>query len=133
MSVTAEYKYKKVMVVDDAEIDIYIAGRTITQSRFAEEMIGMESAREALSYLATHQNAPDKLPELIFLDINMPVMNGFAFLEEYAQLPQTIHGHCKIYMLTTSAHPDDQDKAVSNVFVKGLLTKPMTVELLGTL
>jgi CheY-like chemotaxis protein len=132
-----KYRYKKILVIDDTEIDRYIARRNITKYQFAEEVILYESAAKALEYLASLQNTPEELPQLIFLDILMPEMNGFEFLEAYSNLPDIIRKNCIIMMLSTSLstslNADDHAKAKSNKYVAKFVNKPLDKEALAQL
>jgi CheY-like chemotaxis protein len=120
-----EPKSRKVMVVDDNQIDLYIAEMVMITTKFADEVICMGSAREALDYLKPLHDRPEELPYLIFLDINMPEMTGFDFLNEYKNLPENIRKKCIIMMLTTSLDENDRKLAEENVFVKRFLNKPL--------
>jgi CheY-like chemotaxis protein len=120
-----EYKYKKVMVVDDNEPDLYIAEVLMDMTGFAEKVVCVSSAKGALAYLKPLYENPDELPHFIFLDINMPEMNGFDFLKEYQHLPENIRKNCIIMMLTTSLDEHDRVKAESNQFVRKFLNKPL--------
>src|SRR5579872_1391183 len=128
-----EYKYKKVMIIDDNEIDLYIAEMVMATTKFAEKVICINSAKEALTYLKPLYERPDELPELIFLDINMPEMNGFEFLNEYRHLPENIRKKCIIMMLTTSLDEDDRLQAERNQFVQKFLNKPLDKDKLAQL
>jgi len=120
-----EPKSRKVMVVDDNQIDLYIAEMVMKTTKFADEVICMGSARQALDYLKPLHDRPEELPYLIFLDINMPEMTGFDFLNEYKNLPENIRKKCIIMMLTTSLDENDRKLAEENVFVQRFLNKPL--------
>jgi CheY-like chemotaxis protein len=119
------FKHKKVMVVDDNEIDLYIAEKLMETSGFAEKVICVHSAKEALAYLDSQKASPEELPHFIFLDINMPEMSGFGFLHEYKKLAENIRKKCIIMMLTTSLDEDDRVLAENNEFVQKFLNKPL--------
>ena len=120
--------FKKILVIDDNPTDRYIAKRMAEKYHFAEEIILQESALEALNYIKKLENTPELLPQFIFLDINMPGMNGYEFLEEYAKLSETIRTNCIILMITTSIHPDDFKRAENNPSVFRFLNKPLDRE-----
>lgn len=120
-----EYKYKKAMVIDDNEIDLYVAEVVMKNTGFAAEVICVDSAKAALAYLKPLHANPEAIPDLIFLDINMPEMSGFDFLEEYQHLPDNIRRKCIIMMLTTSLDQADHVRAQGNEFVHRFLNKPL--------
>src|ERR1043165_663450 len=99
-------KFKKVLLIDDTYVDRYIAERNLIKYGIADEVISKDSARSALNYLASLEGAPEMLPNLIFLDIRMPEIDGFGFLDEYEKFPDSIRKNCIVMMLSTSLNPD---------------------------
>jgi len=126
MTNSEQYKYKKVMVIDDNEIDRYVAELVMEKNLFAQKVVCIESGRDALDYLFALEGNPEEVPQLIFLDINMPEMNGFEFLIEYEKLSESIKNNCIIMMLTTSLHEEDRIKAKENKYVFKFLNKPLS-------
>jgi CheY-like chemotaxis protein len=90
-----------------------------------EQIAIAHSGIEALTYLKTENNIP---PDLIFLDINMPRMNGWEFLAEYRKLHEKQKARVVVIFLTTSANPDDMRKAKEIEVVSGFETKPLSRE-----
>jgi CheY-like chemotaxis protein len=125
---TQEYKYDKVMVVDDSDTDLYVAEHYLKKYFVAAHVISAESATAGLEYLSQYANSSDQLPSIIFLDIRMPVMDGFDFLNEYEKLPVTVHKHCTVIMLSSSADPRDHQRIKENPFVKKFINKPLNKE-----
>ncbi|MBL0341563.1 MAG: response regulator [Bacteroidetes bacterium] len=119
------------MLVDDNPLDNLINSQLIETAGFALKINKHESAKETLDFL---KNAtPEELPEVIFLDIIMPVMDGFQFLEEFEKLGETITKKCKIILLSTSDSFKDLNRANKNRLVKKFLNKPLTVEMLSAI
>lgn len=126
--------FKKVMIIDDSLIDRHIIRKTLEKLGFAKEIIEKESAQEALMYLKKFAYTPKGLPDIIFLDIRMPVLDGFDFLELYKCLPDSVKYKCRVYMLTGSKDVSDLIMAGSNRNVHGFLKKPLlNEELLKTI
>ena len=119
-------RYKKVLVVDDTAVDRLIAKKIIEKSGFAASVVGVEGGQAALDHLIANQ---DDLPELIFLDINMPLMSGFDFLDEYHKLPEALKKR-SVVILSSSLNDIDKSKASSNPYVINFLSKPLNSEML---
>jgi CheY-like chemotaxis protein len=89
----------------------------------------VNNGQEALDYLQSKQDTQERLPELIFVDINMPVINGWDFLEKFRANHKSVLKEVVMVMLTTSMNPDDREKA-KRLHVSNYLPKPLTVEVL---
>jgi CheY-like chemotaxis protein len=113
------------MLVDDNEIDNIINEKIIESNDFAETILVFQTGRDGLDYLIAHKDKVDALPEIIFLDINMPIMDGFQFLDEFEKLDANVLNKCKIIMLSSSISPKDIDRAASSKHVKKYLNKPL--------
>ena len=119
-------RYKNALLIDDNEIDNFINERMITSSGFAEKVIVKNSADYALQYLKDHQDNADLLPEVIFLDLNMPVKDGFVFLSDFESLSEVAKSKCKIVVLSSSISPEDINKASTNPYVLKYVNKPLS-------
>ena len=118
-------KIKRLVLIDDADIDQRLYRRMIERSGLVEEITSFYYADEALEYLRS--NRSDKI-DLIFLDINMPRMNGFEFLEAANAELGDAFAHVVIVMLTTSLNPADRDRAESFEVVRDFVNKPLTID-----
>ena len=118
-------KLKQVVLIDDSVADNFLHRMVIEDTGLVEEIVEFQYAEKALEYLRDREPPP---VDLIFLDINMPRMNGFEFLEEYAKLPEERQARMVVTMLTTSLNPEDEERARRCGTVKGYLTKPLMEE-----
>ena len=115
-----------VMLVDDNETDNFISKRIIEITKFARRVEVKNSGKSALDYLKEHQTSPDDLPNIIFLDINMPIVDGFVFLYEFEKFSEVVRNKCKVIILSSSDNKRDIDKIVNNNHVIKFITKPLT-------
>ena len=115
-----------VMLVDDNDTDNFISKRIIEITKFASEVEVKNSGKKALDYLKENENNVDRLPDLIFLDINMPIVDGFVFLYEFEKFNDLIKNKCKVIILSSSDNKRDIDKIVNNDHVIRFITKPLT-------
>ncbi|MGF1534138.1 MAG: response regulator [Bernardetiaceae bacterium] len=122
-----------VMLVDDNETDNFISKRIIELTKFAAAVEVCDSGKRALKYLEAHAQQPEKLPTLILLDINMPVVDGFIFMYEFDMLPETIKRKCKVAVLSSSDNQRDIDRMIGNEYVIEFIKKPLTQPILETL
>lgn len=123
-------RFETVMIIDDNIIDLYISSRMITKNNFGKNVLQYTAAEEALKYLQDHQNNIPELPKVIFVDIYMPVMSGFEFLEAYDKLSPTLKNHCKAYIISSTIDDDDIVKARTDTNVVSFQVKPITKEFL---
>jgi CheY-like chemotaxis protein len=114
------------MLIDDNDTDNFISKRIIELTGFARRVEVKKSGSSALEYLQQYENQPEDLPRLIFLDINMPIVDGFMFLYEFERFSPAIHKQCKVAILSSSDNQRDIDKLINNDHVIKYITKPLT-------
>jgi CheY-like chemotaxis protein len=114
------------MLVDDNRDDNFFHERVIRKCNAAEVVVVKQTGKSALEYLRSKGGA-NLHPNLIFLDVNMPAMNGWDFLKEYARL-EAFQRSAIVVILTTSENPDDRAKAIG--MNADFITKPLTLEAL---
>ena len=115
-----------VMLVDDNDTDNFISKRIIEITKFAKRVEVKSSGKSALDYLKENQNNVENLPNIIFLDINMPIVDGFVFLYEFEKFNEIVRNKCKVIILSSSDNKRDIDKIVNNNHVIKFITKPLT-------
>jgi CheY-like chemotaxis protein len=118
-----------ILLVDDDEINNFISIKLIKKALVNTEIMACLHGKFAIDQLLEIQSAdPDRLPDYILLDINMPIMNGWEFLDEYKRLNIDPLGKCKIYIISSSVFSNDINKARSYPLVKDFVSKPLNVE-----
>ncbi|MFZ1806698.1 MAG: response regulator [Cyclobacteriaceae bacterium] len=125
----ASKKYRTVMLIDDNEIDNLINQKMIEAAAIAENIYTHTGAKSAIEFLRNMEKlevASEVLPDVIFLDIDMPLMDGFQFLDEFEKLTSNTKKSCKIVMLTSSINPQDFDRSKKYSNVKLYLNKPLS-------
>ncbi len=115
-----------VMLVDDNDTDNFISKRIIEITKFARHVEVKSSGKDALDYIKDNQGVPENLPNIIFLDINMPIVDGFVFLYEFEKFSELVKNKCKVIILSSSDNKRDIDKIVNNNHVIKFVTKPLT-------
>ncbi len=122
---------KKIFLIDDDPTTNYLH-HTLISTTSKEYIINeFELAYEFLEFLAENIDHPENLPDYILLDINMPQMNGWEFLDEYKKTIYPFMRSCKIVMVTSSNNSIDLERVRLYPFVKGYYVKPLTIKMLN--
>ena len=120
-----------ILLIDDDEPTNFLNKLTLEQAGCTQQIRIAQSGQEALDYLQDENATPR--PDLIFLDINMPAMDGWEFLERYRSLPPARKADIVLIMLTTSLNPDDEKRTRAIPEVAGFENKPLSQEQLNHL
>jgi two-component system chemotaxis response regulator CheY len=120
-------KLEHIMLVDDDEIHSNLCYELIMKSEITKEVSIFNDAEDALQFLKKHADAPKMLPDMIFLDINMPFMDGWEFLDEYQQLRPKLKKNIVLILLTSSVYKNDIEKAKKYEAVAEYIKTPITI------
>lgn len=126
MSIEQPTKFDIVMIIDDTEIDIFINSHMIAKNNFGRNIIECPSGYEALRFLEDNQHNISQLPNIIFIDIYMPMMSGFEFMAEYDKLAPELKNHCKVYVISSTYNERDISRILLDANVVGFQEKPIT-------
>jgi CheY-like chemotaxis protein len=121
---------KHILLIDDNTIDNYINKLIVMESKIADSITVMDSGVDALEFLNNLIGNNEPFPELIFLDIQKPEMDGFEFLDEFDKFPEDKKERCTINLLSSSKDPSDIRRAEEYTCVKNFFSKPMKAEML---
>ncbi|WP_129714925.1 response regulator [Pedobacter sp. SYP-B3415] len=116
---------KRVMLIDDNDIDLKINSKIITLSGLFQHITMCRSGEEAITYLQRNIDMPGALPDFILLDIQMPEMDGFEFLEYYKKLDEKFINKCVLAILSSTLDYGDIKRAEANPYVSRLIKKPL--------
>jgi len=124
-----ETKAPIIALVDDDKIFQLTASKTIKAANLTDKILQFENGEEALDFLKHHAGDSENLPDYIFLDINMPYVDGWMFLEDYAGLKINLSKTISIFMVSSSIDPRDMDRARKNSDIREYVIKPVTREM----
>jgi len=125
---------ERILCIDDDPITLMLCKKVISKANFGKEIIVAQNGQEALDLLIKIKNSKeDAFPELVFLDLNMPVMNGWDFLNEISKNSVEEFKNTKVIILSSTIDPADYEKSKEYKLITHFLSKPITVELLEKL
>jgi CheY-like chemotaxis protein len=116
-----------VAVIDDDSVYQFTASRTLQATQLTNKVLQFHNGSEALLFLRNGANGAQPLPDIIFLDINMPITDGWAFLEEFHELKSRLSKEIKIYMVSSSIDPRDRSRAHAYPEVTDYMEKPISM------
>lgn len=115
-------------IIEDDEIHCFIITSLMAAQQFAEQTITFSHGQQALDYLSAHGHVPDQLPDVIILDITMPVMDAWEFLDHFKEIKGSLSKKIPVFVLTTSIFESDEHKATAYPEVAGFIVKPLKGE-----
>lgn len=115
-----------IFIVDDDPIHQQITEIMLDRLNITNAVSKYSDAQEVLDYLRSFKHDPSQLPDIILLDLNMPVMDGWEFLDAFKIFKDALSKPIRVYVLTSSIDEKDQERVSSYSFVNGYLTKPLT-------
>ncbi len=123
---------ESIFCVDDDPIAIMLAKKVISKSNFSKVISTAQNGEEALSFFESLSNNDNiSTPKLIFLDLNMPVMDGWEFLDHFKTEQYSLYNNTPIVVLSSTIDPKDINKAKEYPMIIEFLSKPITVEMLN--
>jgi CheY-like chemotaxis protein len=114
-----------ICIVDDDEIYKFTMRKTIEMNKLARKVLIFSDGEEALDFITDNLGNNQDLPDVIFLDINMPIMDGFQFMQEYIKIKPRVGKKITIYMVSSSVDADDIEKANEISDIAGYFIKPI--------
>lgn len=119
-------RFKTALLIEDDDIATFVCKIALDKVAFAENIVSFKNGQEALTYLTSLKD--EEMPEVIFLDLNMPVMNGWEFLAEFETIKPRKGFMPLIYMMTMSVDPADTERLLEHPHLKGFIPKPLKAE-----
>ena len=114
-----------IAVVDDDDIYRYTIQKTIRSLYISEKNLIFTDGEQALEFLIQHSNSADELPDVLLLDVNMPIMDGFEFMKEYEKIASNLVKKITIFMISSSVNTEDINRAKSFPGIRDYIVKPI--------
>jgi CheY-like chemotaxis protein len=119
----------RVCIIDDDDIYQFTTQRSLSKNPDVTEVLAFSYSVDAINFLKESKNEPEKLPDIILLDINMPEMDGWDFLNELRLFRDEVSHHFDIYLITSSINPSDINRAKQFGEIKSYIVKPVGSEI----
>jgi CheY-like chemotaxis protein len=136
MESSRDFRYDTVLIIDDSQIDVLVNRRLVELTRFARQVVLASTGEEGLRYLREDCHTQADVPSWIFLDMHLPGISGFEFVEAFRDFPEAIRSKTRIVLLSVFHQPAQMKAMLQYDFVHGTLEKPLTqkalLELAGT-
>lgn len=129
----AGFRFNSVLLIDDSEIDVLVNRRLIELTQFARHVTVTDTAEEALHYLREECSDAAHAPDWIFLDMHLPGMSGFDFIDEFVRLPAEKFVNTRIIILSVFQKPEHLQKIEGLRCIAGQIDKPLTQQALRDL
>ena len=115
-------------IIDDDTIYHFILTSIINKNKLAESILSFLDGEKAIQYLTENKMNNEKIPDVLFLDVNMPIMDGWMFIQEYARIKTDITKKTLVFMLSSSANPIDIERAEKISEISNYIIKPINLE-----
>jgi len=116
----------KVCVIDDDDIYQYLLRKELKSTKIVDQILVFPDGAKAIQYMVEMKDQPEELPDVVLLDVNMPVMNGWQFLDEFRLLKPSLHKKIAVLMVSSSIDPQDIELAKKYAVVTDYIVKPVT-------
>jgi CheY-like chemotaxis protein len=116
---------KKLVIIDDDPIDHFVMKHALRGNNYFDTTTYTVYGSLILDYIEENQSQPEKLPDVIIVDLNMPVFSGWDFLERFQEMSPGIQKNIKVHVLSSSIRPSDKENAEKYPFVRSFMSKPL--------